>query len=173
MWKRDGTEDCFLHKIPRNSDPNYWGMRQYYEVTLMRNNHNVFDVYVEWRYKSDKKGTMIIDCWEDRLPVTELYTRGSANSSTGEGVVYLDQNPDSPNSNKVCSADRPPNRPKDLRLNLVSQVCSADSSISRPKELRIDECFDSTRDTMTADQDLQEGREESGEVGEELWDNKR
>lgn len=48
---------AFVHELPRNQDPeSKWEMRRFYEVRLIRNRRNVFDVYVEKETFSDKIG---------------------------------------------------------------------------------------------------------------------
>ncbi|ROI68658.1 hypothetical protein DPX16_2138 [Anabarilius grahami] len=121
--RKDDDGICLYHDTARHLDPDYWAMRNYNEVTLLRKNFNVFDVFIEWKYRSDRRGIITIDCCVDRIPIDMSFTRSVRRAR--EGVLhpaYQDQNPDSPNPSKVCSADRPVCRPTELRIDMNALI---------------------------------------------------
>ncbi|MGL5901667.1 MAG: hypothetical protein ACRCZO_03210 [Cetobacterium sp.] len=84
----DGTRISIVHELPRNPDPIKGGvMKFYFEITLIRNRRNMFDVYIEQDTTSDKIGVFLMKCSADRLPILGDFTRGNFYYSSGEGVV--------------------------------------------------------------------------------------
>ncbi|XP_058612776.1 uncharacterized protein LOC131527579 [Onychostoma macrolepis] len=103
---RDGDlNECLMHDSPRKQDilP-IWEMRRFVEITFFRRWKNIFDVYIEKKFTSDRIGTTFMKCVEDRLPVDGQLTRELDQITAREGVELL------PNSSDMRFPDQSSNR---------------------------------------------------------------
>ncbi len=87
MLHQDWISECVLHDNPgKQVSYTAWQIIQFAEVTLIKRVRMEFVVYIESEYRSDRFGSVTINCDEKRIPVEEHYVREVDQEVPREGV---------------------------------------------------------------------------------------